>query len=112
MPVKGFTDATTTLNLKSAVNVQPTELKLQPNGKIVLAGWSWNGADEDFALARLAERGSPDKKFGGGGRVTTDFGTGNDHGTAVALDPDGRIVVAGYARVPLDDDFGVARYLA
>jgi len=36
MPVKGFTDATTTLNLKSAVNVQPTELKLQPNGKITI----------------------------------------------------------------------------
>ncbi|HHT9119565.1 MAG TPA: hypothetical protein ACFYD3_03330 [Candidatus Hypogeohydataceae bacterium YC41] len=36
MPVKGSTDATTTLNLKTAVNVQPTELKLHPNGKITI----------------------------------------------------------------------------
>lgn len=36
MPVKGSTDVVTTLNLKSAVNVQPTELKLQPNGKVTI----------------------------------------------------------------------------
>jgi hypothetical protein len=36
MPVKGSTDATTTLNLKSAVNVQPTEMKIQPNGKVTI----------------------------------------------------------------------------
>lgn len=36
MPVKGTTDAVTSLNLKSAVNVQPTELKLQPNGKVII----------------------------------------------------------------------------
>ncbi len=36
MPVKGSTDATTTLDLKSAVNVQPTELKIHPNGKITI----------------------------------------------------------------------------
>jgi hypothetical protein len=36
MPVKGSTDAATTLNLKSAVNVQPTELKINPNGKVTI----------------------------------------------------------------------------
>lgn len=36
MPLKGSTDAATTLNLKSAINVQPTELKVQPNGKITI----------------------------------------------------------------------------
>lgn len=36
MPVKGSTDAVTALNLKNTVNVQPTELKLQPNGKVTI----------------------------------------------------------------------------
>lgn len=36
MPIKGYTDAVTTLNIKSAVNVQPTELKLHPSGKVTI----------------------------------------------------------------------------
>lgn len=91
---------------------QALDVASQPNGKIVVAGWAWNGADEDFAVARLTDHGFLDSKFGEDGRGTTHFGTGNDHGAAVAIDAHGRIVVAGYARVPLDDDFGAARYLA
>jgi len=90
---------------------QSLDVAAQPNGKIVVAGWAWNGTDEDFAVARLNDRGFLDSKFGVDGRTTTDFGTGNDHATAVGIDENGRVVVAGYVRVPLDDDFGIARYM-
>ncbi len=36
MPVRGSTEAVTTLDLKNTVNVQPTELKIHPNGKITI----------------------------------------------------------------------------
>ena len=57
--------------------------------------------------------GSPDTSFDGDGRVTTDFGQ-DDQAVAVALQPDGRIVVAGTSTATLppftDKDFAVARY--
>jgi len=75
---------------------------LQPDGKIVVAGY----AGLDFALARYNSDGALDTSFGTGGKVTTDFSGGRDVGYSVALQPDGKIVVAGYAGV----DFALARY--
>jgi uncharacterized delta-60 repeat protein len=63
---------------------------LLADGKIVVAGSS-NG---DFALALYNSNGSLDNGFGNGGKVTTDFG-GDDEGYAVALQTDGKILVAG-----------------
>ncbi|MCB7128292.1 MAG: hypothetical protein J3T61_01990 [Candidatus Brocadiales bacterium] len=36
MPLKGETDATTTLDVKSSIEVQPTELKVNPAGKVTI----------------------------------------------------------------------------
>ncbi len=79
---------------------------LQPDGKIVAAGRS----SFDFALARYNADGSLDPTFGTGGKVTTDFGF--DEAFAVALQPDGKIVAAGYAVVGSSLDFALARYNA
>jgi uncharacterized delta-60 repeat protein len=65
---------------------------VQPDGKIVLVG-SGN-ANVDFAITRLNPDGSFDTSFDGDGTVGIDFG-GADSAQAVALAPDGRIVVAG-----------------
>src|SRR5262249_26455411 len=66
-----------------------------------------------FALARYLPNGLPDPSFGVGGQVTTtDVGQGTDAGGfAVAIQKDGRIVVAGSATVPSGNEFGLARYL-
>jgi uncharacterized delta-60 repeat protein len=57
----------------------------------------------------------PDPGFGQNGRVTTDFAAGDDSGAAIAIQPDGRIVVAGDANTGTaadpNYDFAVARYL-
>ena len=58
----------------------------------------------DFAVARYNTDGSLDVNFGTGGLVTTNFG-GIDFGSAVALQKDGKIVVAGRS----SGDFAVAR---
>jgi uncharacterized delta-60 repeat protein len=83
-------------------------IALQSDGKIVAAGYARN-ATNDFALARYNADGSLDTSFGTGGKVTTAFGTGTDQGWAVAIQSDGKIVVAGQAR-NTNDDFAVARY--
>jgi uncharacterized delta-60 repeat protein len=76
---------------------------IQPNHKIVAAGFT--GAGDDFALARYNLDGSLDTSFDGDGKVTTDFG-GLDGALGVAIQPDRKIVAAGFT----GDDFSLARY--
>jgi uncharacterized delta-60 repeat protein len=77
---------------------------LQPDGRIVVAGYTQ--ATEDVAVARLTPGGALDPSFGAGGKATVDFGVAT-FGNAVALAPNGRIVVAGQKSGA--DDFAVAR---
>lgn len=87
-------------------------LALQSDGRIILCGTTWNGTSNDVALARYEQDGSLDPSFGVAGKVTTAFGTGSALGRAVALQTDGRIVIAGYAKNGLVNDFILARYLS
>jgi uncharacterized delta-60 repeat protein len=83
---------------------------IQEGGKIVVAGYSNNGSNDDFALVRYNSDGNLDPTFGTGGKVTTPIGNGNDHGAAVALLDTSKIVVAGYSNNGSDDDFALVRY--
>jgi uncharacterized delta-60 repeat protein len=67
-------------------------LALQPDGKIVAAGETF--VDEDAVVARFNGNGAPDKGFGDDGEVALDLGD-NEEALALALQPDGRIVVGG-----------------
>jgi uncharacterized delta-60 repeat protein len=97
-------------------NDQAFDVALQVDGKFVVAGWSIGRASSnDFALARFNSDGTLDRDFGEAGAVTTDFLHNTaDLGSAVAIAPDGRIVVAGYTNVGdfSTDTFALARYLA
>jgi uncharacterized delta-60 repeat protein len=81
---------------------------LQPDGKIVVAGRSGGEGTSDFAVARLQPNGLLDTTFGTGGKSIVDF-LGEDSGNAVALQSDGKIVVAGYSNANGTRDFAVAR---
>lgn len=91
-------------------------LALQPNGGIVVAGSSnaRDGAssDFDFALVRFLPSGAPDTSFGEGGKILTPFSTARslDIAHAVAIQPDGCIVVVGESNAAGSTDFAVARY--
>lgn len=83
---------------------------VQPDGKIIIAG---RGAENytDFALVRVDRDGTVDTSFGNLGRVLTDFG-GSDTIYAIALQPDGKIVVGGVTTTTATkSDFALARYL-
>lgn len=86
------------------------EVALQSDGKIVVAGSSNNGANGDFALVRYNSDGSLDTSFNGTGKVTTDFNGRTENGRSIAVQNDGKIVVAGESSNGSNDDFALARY--
>ena len=78
------------------------DIAIQPDGKIVAVG----RANNDFGVVRYTSGGVLDTTFDGDGIVTTNFGSSTDKASAVALQGDGKIVVAGTG----NDRFAVARY--
>jgi uncharacterized delta-60 repeat protein len=71
-------------------------LAVQPDGRIVVAGSSEQGpAQIDFAVIRLTANGQLDAGFGNAGIAVFDFFGGTDRARALALQPDGRILVGG-----------------
>ena len=84
---------------------------MQSDSKIVVAGPSHNGSYYDFALVRYNADGSLDTAFDVDGKAITHVGSSwyDDYAESVAIQPDGKIVVAGTARVFMDD-FAVVRY--
>ena len=87
-------------------------LALQPDGKIIVSGVCSNGANSDFCLARYLANGAFDTSFNSTGKVITPIGSSDDYGYSVALQPDDKIVVAGYCVSGANFDFCLARYLA
>jgi uncharacterized delta-60 repeat protein len=82
----------TTVDAGFGGDAVPYAVALQANGKIVLAG----EASQTFVIARFQPGGSPDTTFGPAGKRTVSFTGTPAHGQAMALQPDGKIVVAGY----------------
>ena len=86
---------------------------IQSDGKIVLAGESTPlslSSVTDFALARFNTNGSLDTSFGNNGTLTTDFNGLEDSAYSMAIQPDGKIVVAGNAGIGFYPAFALARY--
>lgn len=86
---------------------------IQPDGMILVAGFSRTTTQDDFAVERYDANGILDASFSGGS-VTTDFNGGGDKAWAVLVQDNGSIVVAGHAAISTalgpDNDFAVARY--
>ncbi len=82
-----------------------TASALQPDGKLILVG----AASGDWGTVRLGSRGHLDRDFGDGGVLVSAFGGGYDEASAVALQPNDKIVVAGRIRADAKDDVGVLR---
>jgi uncharacterized delta-60 repeat protein len=109
---KALTDIAADWDEANAVAIQPGDGKIVVVGGAIVPnaiGWF-----HDFALVRYDTAGGLDAGFGAGGKVITDFSSGNDMGADVVIAGDGRIIAAGWVADPTDVelliDFGVARY--
>jgi uncharacterized delta-60 repeat protein len=85
---------------------------LDSQARIILAGYSNNGSNDDFAVARLTTAGALDPTFDGDGKQTLSFDTQNDEAASVAVDSLDRIIVGGTTIYVGFTMFGVARLTA
>jgi uncharacterized delta-60 repeat protein len=75
----------------------PFGFAVQTNGDILVAGEAISSAGRiEFGLARYTSNGILDATFGNGGLVTTVVGVRVDVPTAMLLQPNGQIVMAGF----------------
>ncbi len=74
-------------------------IAIQSDGQIVAVGSAYLNAIYNFALARYNPDGSLDTSFDGDGQVITNYNGRDAAANAVAIQDDGKIVVAGYADV-------------
>jgi uncharacterized delta-60 repeat protein len=86
-----------------------TSTKIQKDGKVIAAGYTWNGSNFDFAVARYNTDGSADSTFDSDGKQTTAIGSRDDYINSATIQDDGKIVVTGYAVDSLDKFF-IVRY--
>jgi uncharacterized delta-60 repeat protein len=110
-------------NFPRSSNDWAYDVAIQPDGKLLVAGQSGflpPSAESDFFLARYNANGTLDSSFSHDGKKRTDFGGNADGAYGVAVQADGKIVVAGgSSRISVDEDgssfivetdFALARY--
>lgn len=84
---------------------------IQGDGKIVAGGSTGGGPESDFALVRYLPDGELDPSFGDGGRVVSPISSVTDWLLALAVQPDGKLVAAGYSYQALSrGHIALARY--
>jgi uncharacterized delta-60 repeat protein len=90
-----------------------SDLVVLPDDSVVAAGFGMNAnlGDFDFVVARLNSGLGLDQTFGTGGVVSADFSGPNDSVASVAVQADGKIVIAGSATVGAGTDFALMRFL-
>ena len=85
-------------------------LAIQPDGKILLGGYCFDGIHTDFCIARFNSNGTLDTSFGTGGKVIQDIGSANDTGQSLAIQSDGKILLGGHCFNGSNMDFCIARF--
>lgn len=101
------------INASAIANVssEARAVLVQPDGKLLVAGYAFGPGNSEFLVMRLNTDGSLDGSFGSGGITRTPVGPGEDMANAMVRQPDGRIVLAGSAIVADGRrDFALARY--
>jgi uncharacterized delta-60 repeat protein len=88
---------------------------LQADGKMIVVGGARPGTYEDFGVARFNVDGGLDTAFGTGGVFSLNISTAaspTDRATCVGVQSDGKIIVAGYTRGAVANEFCVIRLTA
>ena len=105
------TDGIVTTNIGNVAS-EVSSIALQSDGKIVVAGNLNPSGNSDFAVVRYNANGTLDTTFDTDGIVTTNIGNVASEVSSIALQSDGKIVVAGNLNPSGNSDFAVVRYNA
>lgn len=84
-------------------------LAVHPDGRIFVAGQSSNLSNPDFGLMCFTVGGTLDNRFDSDGRLTIDFFGSFDGAENVVVQPNGRVVVSGFARNGNRTNYALAR---
>ncbi len=103
-------DGTVIVDVSSADD-EILALGLAPDGDIIAGGYTGSGNDRDFLLMRFHGDGSLDTGFGDHGRVITQVGNSDDEITALVVDKNGDILVAGNGAGTKGRVVAIGRYL-
>lgn len=86
-------------------------IAIQSDGKIVIAGESNSYSSSlNFTVVRYNSDGTLDTSFNGTGIATTAFFASHEEAYSVAIQNEGKILVAGYAPSASNNDFALVRY--
>lgn len=87
-------------------------IAIQADGKILAAGQSFNGSTSDFCVVRYNSDGSLDPTFDSDGIVITEHFTGPNNIFSIKIQPDGKIVAAGFSMTAPGENshFSAVRY--
>jgi len=102
---------TTHIGLMNQFSQGLKDVAIAADGKIVVAGYHdysnfANPGQRAFVVARYLPSGSPDLEFGAFGICVENFGSGNPGAEALAIQPDGKVILVGTT----GGDFGVMRF--
>lgn len=99
-----------TANLGGVYITIGNSVAIQKNGKIVVGGYTLNGAKNDFAVTRFNSNGSADNSFGNSAIVITDINNSENYAGSVAIQADDKILLAGYSDSATIQRFALTRY--
>ena len=103
-------DGKASIGIFDNISDYANSIVIQPDGKIIVAGYILNGSFTMYSLVRLNQNGSLDNSFNGNGKVFTDVSPSQDFGNSVALQSNGKIIVGGYSNTGSASNFSAARY--
>jgi uncharacterized delta-60 repeat protein len=85
----------------------------QPDGRLVMSGYTLNSAatDADIAVARLNPDGSFDSSFNGSGKLVASIGLGLDYSTCGAVQGDNKILIGAVTTIGSTYRFGMLRLM-
>ena len=81
-----------------SMGIDSFSMAMAPDGKIVMGGDAYSGTTDDSALVRFNANGTLDTSFGTGGKVTVSFGAVMSMDLSVTVQPDGKILAAGFVQ--------------
>ncbi|HQJ40653.1 MAG TPA: hypothetical protein PK449_03760, partial [Exilispira sp.] len=86
------------------------KIAIQEDEKIIAVGTGYGDFKDDFYIARFNKNGTLDLTFGDNGKVIDFIGSKDDIALEIALQNDGKIIIAGYFDNIKDKDIFISRY--